>query len=184
VVLGTAEAVAVCFAAPTVEIAPTDRLLGSLERLGPDLVATAPPYPTVVAAARTHPGPTVADLLLDQTVASGIGNVYKSEVLFLEKVHPWRTVASLDDDTIHRLYRRAHRLLAGNARPGPRSTTGNRRRELHWVYGRTGEPCRRCGAVIEEGRHGELSRITTWCPTCQPMGSSPVDPIARSAVYG
>jgi endonuclease-8 len=114
-------------------------------------------------------------------VASGIGNVYKSEVLFLEKVHPWRTVASLGDDTAERLYRRAHRLLAANARPGPRSTTGNRRQELHWVYGRTGEPCRRCGSTIEEGRHGELSRITTWCPTCQPESSTAVPPAAGRA---
>lgn len=171
VVLSTDTAVAVCFAAPTVEIGPTDQIMSTVAHLGPDLVTTAGPYPEVVTAALGHPGPTVADVLLDQRVASGVGNVYKSEILFLEHIHPWSPPATVGEDGFERLFRRAHRLLAANVRPGPRQTTGNRHRDLHWVYGRSDEPCRRCGTPIEEGRHGELQRLTTWCPSCQPMAT-------------
>lgn len=167
-VVATAQAVAVCSSAPTVEIGPTDRVLGGLGRLGPDLVTEAPDG-EVVARARLAEAATVAELLLDQQVAAGIGNVYKSEVLFMERRSPFLEPARLDDEALLAVYRRAHRLLAANVGDARRSTTGSRQRggEGSWVYGRAGSPCRRCGTIIEVEEHGRPPRLTYWCPSCQ-----------------
>ena len=180
-VLRTAEAVAVCFAAPTVEIGPTSQVHATVGRLGPDLVDDAPPLETIVTRARASMSPTVADLLLDQQVASGVGNVYKSEVLFLERLAPVTSPADLDDGILAALYRRAHRLLVANVTEGQRTTTGSRRPgRNYWVYGRAGRPCRRCGAPIASTTHGRHDRVTYWCPTCQPQPSAS----SRSTVNG
>lgn len=180
-VLRTTEAVAVCFAAPTVEIGPTPQVEATVGRLGPDLVGGSPPLDAIVARARAATSPTVAELLLDQHVASGIGNVYKSEVLFLERLAPDTGPAELDDGAMAALYRRAHRLLVANVARGHRTTTGSRRPDRnHWVYGRAGRPCRRCGTPIVSTTHGRHDRITYWCPTCQPQRSAS----SRSTVNG
>ncbi|MBW3666865.1 MAG: DNA glycosylase, partial [Actinobacteria bacterium] len=103
---------------------------------------------------------------LDQRVAAGIGNVFKSELLFLERVHPDTGVADLADETLLDLGRRARRLIPANVGER-RSTTGERSRGREtWVYGREGKPCRRCGSPVEMGRRQE--RVTFWCPVCQP----------------
>lgn len=180
VVLRVARAVAVCFAAPTVEVAPTQVVLAGLERLGPDLAKPDPPLSAVVERARNAGAATLADLLLDQAVASGIGNVYKSEVLFLEGLGPASAPEALDNDTLRALFARAHRLLRGNLGDGNRSTTGTRGRGNYWVYGRAGRPCRRCATPIASDRHGPLARVTYWCPRCQPQRSAS----SRNAVNG
>jgi endonuclease-8 len=103
---------------------------------------------------------------LDQRVVAGIGNVYKSELLFMAAVHPETPVKSLSDETLHDIAGRAGKLLRANVGPGPRITTGQQGRGREaWVYGRAGEPCRRCASAIEESRLGD--RLTFWCPTCQ-----------------
>jgi endonuclease-8 len=110
----------------------------------------------------------MARLVLNQRVLAGIGNVYKSELLFLERIHPDTPVRVVGDDQLVALARRAHKLLSVNV-GRPRSTTGSlpgQERES-WVYGRAGKPCRRCGlAIEEESRDG---RVTYWCPGCQPL---------------
>ncbi len=182
VVIETAHAVAVCFAAPYVEIGPTERVLERLSRIGPDLIGDNVPFAAIARIASTHPGPTAADLLLDQSVASGIGNVFKSEVLFLEGISPHTAPEDLDAQQLEAVYRRAARLLSANVSSGARSTTTDRRPgEHYWVYGRAGRPCRRCGTAIDMDRHGHLDRSSYWCPTCQP-----VEPPAseRSALKG
>ncbi len=172
-VLRTASAVAVCFSAPTVEIGPTAHVQRGIDRLGPDLIDDDLPLADIVRRARAVHAPTVADMLLDQHVASGIGNVYKSEVLFLEGTSPQTPAGELDDALIGALYRRAHRLLRANTVGGPRSTTGSRNPRANlWVYGRAGKPCRRCGTPIASAPHGAFDRITYWCPSCQPHRSA------------
>ena len=110
-------------------------------------------------------GRTIAEALLDQRALAGIGNVYKSEVLYLERVDPWRPVGEIDDATLGRLVDTAHRLLVLNADPrhGPeRVTTGRAPAaagQALWVYGRAGRPCRRCGALIRRRAQG-----TRDCP--------------------
>ena len=100
---------------------------------------------------------------------AGIGNAYKSEVAFLERLDPWAPVASFDDEELESALRTARRLLQANTRGGARVTTGSGARgEGLWVYGRAGRPCRRCGTLILQRRQGELARQTFWCPRCQP----------------
>ncbi len=168
VVIRTPEAVAVCFSAPTVQLAPRDRVASRIEHLGPDLTADGFAASEALARARSAEAPTVADLVLDQKVMAGAGNVFKNEMLFLERLHPRTDPATLDDAALASLIARARTLLLANRRPGPRLTTGERRPGPdRWVHGRAGKPCRRCGARIAVATLGELPRITYWCPRCQ-----------------
>jgi len=115
--------------------------------------------------------------------------VYKSEVLFVERVHPFAPVGALDPATVGRLVDRARCLLLANRGSAVRNTTGpagggapgvawtmavgsGGRGGRLWVYGRTGRPCRRCGAPVRSRRHGDLPRTTYWCPRCQPSGAT------------
>ncbi|HEX2425504.1 MAG TPA: DNA-formamidopyrimidine glycosylase family protein [Actinomycetota bacterium] len=164
----TREVEAVCFSAPVVEML-TDaevRRHPRLSQLGPDLTS---PAPDTAAAARRLAGLGPREIgvaLLDQRVAAGIGNVYKSEVLFACGVNPFAPVSSLGDETRVELLRTAARHLRANVeRTGRRSTT---RSGGLAVYGRRGSPCRRCGTRIVSARQGEQARVTYWCPTCQP----------------
>jgi endonuclease-8 len=71
---------------------------------------------------------------------------------------------------LHRVVALGHRLITAN-RDRPRVTTGNPRKgQQYWVYGRAGQPCRRCGTRIRSGEQGEpgVERVTYWCPSCQP----------------
>ncbi|MGD2042669.1 MAG: DNA-formamidopyrimidine glycosylase family protein [Acidimicrobiia bacterium] len=172
-VLTTERGRAVCHAAPTVEVDRTPAIDARVAGLGPDLLGEFD-EDEFVRRARTRDRLAMEDLLLDQRVLAGIGNVYKSELLFLEGVHPKTPCSRVGDHQLRSITRRARKLLAANIGPGTRSTTGARGRGLQtWVYGRSGRPCRRCGHAIVRDSRGE--RVTYWCPTCQPRPStSPV----------
>jgi endonuclease-8 len=170
VVIETPEAVAVCFNAPVAELLTATELArhARLNALGPDLLSKDFEPDAAVAQLRDRPDAEIANALLDQEALAGIGNVYKSEICFIEGVNPWRAVGELDGVAVAGLVTTAHRLLGANVSGGARVTTGERRpgREL-WVYGRAGRPCRRCGTLIEGRRQGEQARMTYWCPRCQ-----------------
>jgi len=140
-----------------------------LSALGPDLLGESFDLDQVVRRVRSAPGP-LADVLLDQNVACGIGNVYKSEVLFIEGHHPRAGSEGLVDDTLRALYRRARRVMKGNLRLDRRNTTG-RRDSNTWVYQRGGRPCLKCDTKIEVANEGEPPRYTWWCPRCQPAAA-------------
>lgn len=150
----------------TVDVGRTESIDNQVSHLGPDVLGEFEEE-EFLARARMLPGTAMAALLVDQRVLAGIGNVYKSELLFLEGIHPDTPTASASDDQLLALARRAQKLLAANI-GRVRSTTGARAREQEmWVYGRAGKPCRRCGtAIIEEERQ---DRVTYWCPTCQSL---------------
>lgn len=142
--------------------------------LGPDLLAGPVDTDKVVQRLRqlVAGGAPVVDALLDQRVACGIGNVYKSEVLFLHGVHPRTPLRDCDDERLADLYLTAARLLGRNTRGGPRVTRrANDDAGRLWVYGRTGRPCHRCDSPIVSATLGKGMRSTFWCPTCQPAGS-------------
>ncbi|HUF05888.1 MAG TPA: DNA-formamidopyrimidine glycosylase family protein [Candidatus Binatia bacterium] len=169
-VIETAESVAVAFSAPVVELLTDAELRRSvpIRTLGPDLLGRAVELDEAVGRLRARNEMDLADALLDQRAVAGIGNVYKSEVAFLERLDPWSPVRSYDDDELRAALATARRLLQANTRGGARITTGSRRRgEGLWVYGRAGRPCRRCGTPIRSARQGPLARLTFWCPTCQ-----------------
>jgi endonuclease VIII len=123
----------------------------------------------------------IADTLLDQSVMAGVGNVFKSEICFVNGLHPFRAVGTLTRDEAAAMIASAQRLLQANVLEdsGDLIVTyrGQQRRTAHtsdpteslWVYGRNGEPCRRCGEAIRRRIQGEDARVTFWCPRCQPM---------------
>ena len=123
----------------------------------------------------------VADALLDQSVLAGVGNVFKSEICFVNGLHPFRAVGTLTRDEAAATIRSAQRLLRANVLEdsGDLIVTyrSQQRRTTHesdpsaslWVYGRRGEPCRRCGEAIRKRIQGDDARVTFWCPRCQPM---------------
>ena len=157
---------AVCFQAPVVET--YHRAAGeplALAGLGPDLTGPDPDLDTVVERAGIIPptGAEVADVLLDQRVAAGIGNVYKSEVLFLHGLDPFTPVAAVDAARLRRIYATAHELLRANLGSAHRVTY----RGGVAVYARRGQGCFRCGTPIVMRYQGPMARSTYWCPSCQ-----------------
>jgi len=173
VVLHTAGWVAPCFSAPVVELL-TDREVArhpTLLALGPDAITPEFDPAEAVARVAAQPDTEIAVALLDQRLLAGIGNVYKSEVLFIHRVNPFARVGALEPDLLARLVREAHRLLRLNRAAGVRRTHNSLREDARlWVYGRAGEPCRACGGPIHVRRQGLEARATYFCPACQSVG--------------
>ncbi len=147
-----------------------------LRRLGPDLLGAAFDTGEAIRRLREQRALEIADALLNQRLAAGIGNVYKSEVLFMCRVSPFARVDQIGDDTLGALLSTARQhLLANVADPKGGITTyrGYRRRagrnasERRYVYGRAGQPCRTCGTLIAMRAQGPHARLTYWCPACQ-----------------
>jgi endonuclease-8 len=142
-------------------------------RLGPDLAQ--PGFEPVVCARRARtlcpPETPALDLLLDQRIAAGIGNVYKSELLFLQRIPPTAALAALTDAQLSALYDLAGELIRRNLGGGRRVTrfAADHRGGL-WVYGRRGQACFTCGSPIRGARLGRQQRSTYWCPQCQSAG--------------
>jgi endonuclease-8 len=162
--------VAVCFHAPVVE---TYHQLGrepdALATLGPDLCLpeslTDPVLDAVVErVGRLAPaGATLGEALLDQRIAAGVGNVYKSEACFAVGLDPTTPIEQVDDAARRRVWATAARQLQANLAQAERRTHAAGLA----VYGRRGQPCHRCGTPVRMARHGEQARSTYWCPTCQ-----------------
>lgn len=172
-VIETATRVAVAFDVPDAEFIRAADLVRSraLARVGPDLLS--PGVDPVAIAARIaaeHDRP-LGRVLLDQRVAAGLGNVYRSELLFLAGVHPETRVAAVAPAAITALVEHAVRLLHWNvtvAAGGRNTTARSAPGEALWVYNRTTRPCRRCGTPIRSAADGLDARRVYWCPTCQP----------------
>lgn len=165
-------AVAVCFSSPVVEVLDADgvRRHPALRHLGPDLCDPAADLDE--AAARMDrlidPARPVGEVLLDQRVACGVGNVYRCDVLFLHGIDPWTPVGRLDPILRRRLLETASRLLQANLDTAVRRTVPGEGRAALWTHGRGGRPCHRCATPIAVDRLGEHARYIYWCPTCQP----------------
>ena len=145
-----------------------------LSRLGPDLLADPPDIAEAVRRARlpAYAGREVGELVLDQRVASGIGNIYKSEVLFECRIHPRTRMRTLTDTQVEGIFRKAADLMRLNLLTRRRTAVPLRRRATPttqglWVYGRGGKPCLDCGTKIEVFLQGDMARSTYFCPHCQ-----------------
>jgi endonuclease-8 len=151
-------------------------------QLGPDLLGETFDRDEAVRRIVASGHRAIANTLLDQRVVAGIGNVYKSEVLFLSGVHPEVPSSAVPQATLERLLDVARGLLADNvkeATSGQIQTYRNLRQwnkasehgDSVWVYGRRDKPCRKCGTPIAMKKMGLEARSTYWCPTCQPIPS-------------
>jgi endonuclease-8 len=180
VVIATSQFEAVGFNIPVAEFIRADEIgrHQELRQLGPDLLAETFDPMQALGRMRERNAEPIGEVLLNQRVMAGVGNVYKSEVLFACRVNPFVPTASLDDATLLALAETARRFLQANVTGNLASMTtytGFRRTtrrdhpgERLWVYGRARQPCRRCRTVIQVRATGTQARLTYWCPTCQP----------------
>jgi endonuclease-8 len=149
----------------------------AIPKLGPDLLGQQFDDDEARARIRARASDEIANVLLNQQVMAGIGNVYKSEIAFACGVHPFRVVSSLSDAEIDCLIHTAKKFMTSNVAESSsasivtagRRTTGNADPGARlWVYGRQGRECRRCGTAILMRKQGTGARSTYWCPECQP----------------
>jgi endonuclease VIII len=179
VLVATAEFVAVGFDVPVAELLTARELMRheALRELGPDLLDESFDVGAAVARARAQPAATpAADILLNQRVVAGIGNELKSEVLFVAGVYPFTPVSAFADGDLARILGIARDLLRANTvthgrlapARGRRTRDSLTREGALWVYGRGGQPCRKCGTLVQAKKTGIDARLTYWCPRCQP----------------
>ncbi|MEA2453172.1 MAG: endonuclease [Actinomycetota bacterium] len=174
-VLTTDEWVAVGFRLAVVELIPTSEETEAVGHLGPDPLQPDWDLNEAVRRFEKHGDEQVGTVVLDQSVMAGPGNVYKSEICFLRGVHPNTLVRDVPD--LDGFVALLARLMLANRTTGMQITTGDTRRgQMQWVYGRAGQPCRRCSTGIERaiqpGYGGD--RVTFWCPNCQPITAGPI----------
>jgi endonuclease-8 len=178
VLVAAADIVAVGFNIPVAEFLSPAELArhAQLARLGPDLTAEDFDRQEVLRQLRALADTPIADALLDQRAVAGIGNVFKSEVLFVSRVDPFAAVRQLPDETLARIVDQGRRLMKMSVLDraatlsvaiGRRTTGSLDPFQKLWVYGRGGRPCRNCGTPIQSRHTGTDARLTYWCPTCQ-----------------
>jgi endonuclease VIII len=183
IVLENRDYQAVAFSVPVARIY-TAQALARDKRIPPrgsDVLSENFDPESAAARIRACAAEEIGNVLLHQYILAGVGNVFKSELCFVERVNPFCPVAKLTDQQIQALIRTAQSLVSANVledsgntivtyRGAGRRTTRNARpADNLWVYSRSGEPCRRCGAPIRHRLQGQDARVTYWCPSCQPM---------------
>jgi endonuclease-8 len=151
-----------------------------LTALGPDLLAPAFDPADALQRMHAHRHDSIADALLNQRIVAGIGNAFKSEILFIAGVDPFQLVGTLSDDELMRILSESRTQLRSNVLDrtqtlspvsGRRTTRSLDPRARLWVYSRGGKPCRVCGTPIRARKTGLDARLTYWCPRCQPSRS-------------
>jgi endonuclease-8 len=180
VVLGTPAWEAVAFDVPVARFHTAQSLEQhtAIPALGPDLLGESFSKDEATRRLLAHPDEEIGNILLDQRVLAGIGNVFKSEICFACGVHPFRLVSTLNKHEIECLLDNARKFLSANTGPnspsaivtytGWRRTTGSGDEAARlWVYRRNGHACRRCGTAILMRKQGPGARSTYWCPQCQ-----------------
>ena len=189
ILVATADAVAVGFNVPVVELLSRRDLARhrDLSALGPDLLDAVGDRSAqsqrrsvpeeVIPRMRARGREAIGDVLLNQRVVAGIGNVFKSEILFEAGIDPFTPVEGLSDAALQRVLDIARNQLSANVidrsqtlvRSAGRRTTRSLDPDARlWVYARGGRPCRRCGTSIRAQKTGVDARLTYWCPRCQP----------------
>jgi endonuclease-8 len=164
--------VAAQYGGPRLRLHEPGGAIPALAGVGPDVLdATLDPgQAALTALAGAEPARPVGDVLLDQRLLSGIGNIYRAETLFLAGIDPWRGAATVSVEEAHRIGQTAAELMRhGVMHPGPITTYHGPApgRERTWVYGRRDQPCRRCGTPVRAKGMGDANRTLFWCPTCQ-----------------
>ena len=183
IILENANYLAVGFKVPVAQM-HTAQSLARDARIPPpalDVLSADFDAQTTVRRILARANEAIGDVLLDQQVLAGVGNVFKSEICFVTGIHPFAPVAALAPEQIHSVVAAAHRLVAANVLEDSADLIvtyrGQQRRTTHasnpgeslWIYGRYGEPCRRCGEPVRRRLQGPDARVTFWCPRCQTM---------------
>ena len=161
VVIATDDWVAVAFNVPVAEFLDDRAIVrqNDLRHIGPDVLGDTFDAGEAFRRIRARADTEIADVLLNQRVIAGVGNIWKSETLFACRVNPFMLVADLTDEQVHCLVTSARTLMQ-------RSTTAESRTNIA-VYSRGGDPCRRCKTPIASRKQGIDARLTYWCPRCQ-----------------
>jgi DNA-formamidopyrimidine glycosylase len=164
---------AVFFHGPVIELLTADELANhsALLALGPDVMSPQFDRNEVARRVRAAGERSIGDVVLDQHVVAGLGNIFKSEGLFLAHVDPRRAAATITPAELNLLWDELIPLMwRGTERYGKTTTTPPELQQagyLHWVYRRQRKPCLHCGTPIEMVRQGDLNRSTYFCPHCQ-----------------
>jgi endonuclease-8 len=180
IVIETADMIAVAFRVPVAEFHTEESLnrRPGLNRLGPDVLGSTFNSQDALTSLASRPEMEIGEAVLSQSVLAGPGNVFKSEICFACKLDPFRKVGSFTAEELERVVETARSYMTANITEtsgdkivtytGFRRTTGRADPYARlWVYGRAGEPCRRCGTPIEVRRQGTNARKTYYCPHCQ-----------------
>jgi endonuclease-8 len=160
-VLETGGATAVQFDGPELELLPRSRIgiHPRLARLGPDILDPAfTPGRGAAALRAADPRREIGDAILDQTLVSGVGNIFKSEGLHAAGIDPWRRLSDVSGAELLEVVEKTRELMAAAAESG---------RQPKRIYKAAGRPCPRCGELVRSGGQGDDNRTTYWCPGCQ-----------------
>jgi endonuclease-8 len=162
--------VAVCFNASNVETyrQPDGQRHPGRGRLGPDLNAASADLPEAVDLLLSYPDPEarLRDVMVDQHVMRGVGNVYRCEVLWATELSPWTHMSDLTHHDAVMIVNTAAKMIRVNRGRVRRATTSHTDAGLT-VYGRCGQGCIRCHETIESRPVGRSGRMLYWCPGCQ-----------------
>jgi endonuclease-8 len=183
IVIENTQYIAVGFKVPVAEMHTAQSLARDRRFPAPAIDVLNPEFDAAEAGLRiqAHRSEEIADVLLHQGVLAGVGNEFKSEICFVTGIHPFCRVAALTLEQIQSVVAASQKLLRANVLVDSPDTlvtyAGATRRTTHasdptasvWVYGRHGEPCRRCAEPIRRRIQGPDARVTFWCPRCQPM---------------
>ena len=159
----------VCFSPKLLELNSSARIRRHplLAGLGPDLLADRFDEAEALRRLRRSRELSVGEALMSQQLVAGIGNVYKSEILFMNRINPFVAIAVLDEAGLRACLNSARRYLRRNLEGRRRKFRGSTHGERLWVYRRSGLPCLECGTVVRMRRQGEAARSTYYCSNCQ-----------------
>jgi endonuclease VIII len=175
IVIETPVWIAVAFNVPVAELHDGRSLerQEDLLRIGPDFLAARFDSEEAKRRIRERPEEEIANVLLNQRVVAGIGNEYKSELLFMAGIHPFTPVRDVSDEQLEELLRISRKVMLANINkrsPGRTTNFSLDPSQRQFVYSRGGQSCRKCAATIQYAKQGKDARGTYWCPSCQPPG--------------
>lgn len=159
----------VCFSPKVIEYDRTTRIRRSaaVSGLGPDLLGEAFDEGEALQRLRSHNAVPLGEAIMNQQLVAGIGNVYKSEILFMNRLDPFKPVSAYDDETLLTCLRTSRRYMRRNLEGLRRKFRGSTLGDRLWAYRRKDTPCLECGKPIAMRRQGETARSTYYCPRCQ-----------------
>jgi endonuclease VIII len=174
-VLLTASHVAVQFNGPVIQFTHKNpSSVSPIALLGPDPLNNKYDKNLVLKRLEEKQEKLVSDLLLDQTFVAGIGNKYKSEILFQVRSCPFIKASELSRSKKVRLVNQIHKMLLLGYHNNGRTRSAEGKERLtdkwstrHWVFRRAGQLCWICANATIQMDRKRTRRVTYWCPNCQ-----------------